>query len=111
MCLGKTVPNCTVFVSGLFFSMDSSMKLQSRVPFNAIVAFGPMHAAYLLLFWIPFEWSYLQWLGATYAIRMFAITAGFHRYFSHRAFRVNRVTQFLLAFLAQTSAQKGVLWW
>jgi stearoyl-CoA desaturase (Delta-9 desaturase) len=82
-----------------------------RSHFDAMVAFGPLHAGCLLLFWIPFEWSYLLWLGVTYAVRMFGITAGFHRYFSHRSFRISRLTQFGLAFLAQTSAQKGVLWW
>jgi len=42
---------------------------------------------------------------------MFAITAGFHRYFSHRTFTLSRLPQLLLAFLGQTAAQKGVLWW
>jgi len=42
---------------------------------------------------------------------MFAVTAGYHRYFSHRAFSTSRVTQFFLAFLAQSTAQKSVLWW
>jgi stearoyl-CoA desaturase (delta-9 desaturase) len=42
---------------------------------------------------------------------MFAITAGFHRYFSHKSYRLSRVPQFLLALLGQTAAQKGVLWW
>ena len=42
---------------------------------------------------------------------MFAITAGFHRYFSHRTYALSRVPQFLLAVLGQTAAQKGVLWW
>ena len=88
-----------------------TLPLLRRLHFDAIFAFGPLHLASLLLFWIEFEWYYLLWLAATYAIRMFGVTAGFHRYFSHRSFRVNRVTQFLLAFLAQTSAQKGVLWW
>lgn len=46
-----------------------------------------------------------------YLLRMWAITAGYHRYFSHRAYKTNRVFQFVLAFLAQTSAQKGALWW
>lgn len=46
-----------------------------------------------------------------YVLRMFAITAGYHRYFSHRTFRTSRVFQFVLAFLAQTSVQQGVLWW
>ena len=48
---------------------------------------------------------------AMYAIRMFGITAGYHRYFSHRTYKLSRVWQFMLAFLAETSGQKGVLWW
>jgi stearoyl-CoA desaturase (delta-9 desaturase) len=46
-----------------------------------------------------------------YLIRMFGVTAGYHRYFSHRAFRTSRAGQFLLALLAQSSAQRGILWW
>ena len=38
-------------------------------------------------------------------------TAGYHRYFSHRAYSTSRTFQFILAFLAQSSAQKSVLWW
>ena len=75
---------------------------------------------------IPFVLAHLAcfaalWTGVTagalaicvglYLIRMFGVTAGYHRYFSHRTFRTDRVGQFLLAFLAQSSAQQGVLWW
>ena len=42
---------------------------------------------------------------------MFWVTAGYHRYFSHRSFKTSRVFQFVIAFMAMTSAQKGVLWW
>ena len=42
---------------------------------------------------------------------MFGVTAGYHRYFSHRSYKLGRAAQFLMAFLAQTSGQKGVLWW
>lgn len=48
---------------------------------------------------------------ALYAVRMFFITGGFHRYFAHRSYKANRVVQFLMAFGAQTAAQRGVLWW
>lgn len=44
-------------------------------------------------------------------VRMFFVTAGYHRYFSHRSFNTSRVFQFILAFGAQSSLQKGVLWW
>ena len=46
-----------------------------------------------------------------YWLRMFGVTAGYHRYFSHRAYAAGRGFQFLLALLAQSSAQKSVLWW
>ncbi len=49
--------------------------------------------------------------AALYVVRMFGVTAGYHRYFSHRSFKLGRVAQFMLAFLAMTSAQKGVVWW
>jgi len=46
-----------------------------------------------------------------YAVLMFGVTAGYHRYFSHRAFRTSRAFQFVLAVLGSLSVQKGVLWW
>ena len=49
--------------------------------------------------------------AALYALRIFAVTAGYHRYFSHRGYKTSRGFGFILAFLAQTSAQRGVLWW
>ncbi len=46
-----------------------------------------------------------------YVVRMFGVTGAYHRYFSHRTYKTSRVFQFVLAFLAQSSAQKGALWW
>jgi stearoyl-CoA desaturase (delta-9 desaturase) len=46
-----------------------------------------------------------------YVVRMFAITAGFHRLFAHRTYKTSRVFQFALAFTATASYQKGPLWW
>jgi stearoyl-CoA desaturase (delta-9 desaturase) len=48
---------------------------------------------------------------ALYAARMFAVTAGYHRYFSHRSYRTSRAFQLVLAVLGATAAQKGPLWW
>ncbi|GAB4189575.1 MAG: acyl-CoA desaturase [Wenzhouxiangellaceae bacterium] len=48
---------------------------------------------------------------ATYVLRMFAITAFYHRYFSHRSFRTGRIMQFLFAVLGATATQRGPLWW
>ena len=46
-----------------------------------------------------------------YVTRLLCITAGYHRYFSHRSFRVSRPMQFLMAFAGTTAVQKGPLWW
>lgn len=70
-----------------------------------------IHVAVLGVFFVPFRRQLLLWLLISYAVRMFGVTAGYHRYFSHRSYKMGRIAQFLMAFLAQTSAQKGVLWW
>lgn len=53
------------------------------------------------------------WLVALllFWVRMFAVTAGYHRYFSHRSFKTSRPMQLVLAVLAQSSSQRGALWW
>src|SRR5688500_14634893 len=60
---------------------------------------------------VGWSWAALLWLVGTYLVRMFAITGGYHRYFAHRTFKTSRVFQFVLALLAMSSAQQGVLWW
>ncbi|MFY2562021.1 acyl-CoA desaturase [Corallococcus terminator] len=57
------------------------------------------------------SWGALTLCAASYVTRMFGISAGYHRYFSHRSFRTSRAFQFLLALLAMSSTQRGVLWW
>ena len=50
-------------------------------------------------------------LVSYYFFGMLFVVIGYHRYFSHRAFKTSRFFQFLLAFGAQMTAQKGALWW
>jgi len=49
--------------------------------------------------------------AALYVFRMFWVTGGYHRYFAHKSYKTSRWFQFVIAFMAQTSAQKGALWW
>ncbi len=56
-------------------------------------------------------WKLLLLAAATYWIRMFAITAFYHRYFSHRAYKTSRAFQFIIALLGVTATQKGPIWW
>jgi stearoyl-CoA desaturase (delta-9 desaturase) len=70
-----------------------------------------MHLAPLAVFFVPFDWNLVGVFSVAYALMVFGITAGYHRYFSHRTFKTGRVFQFVLAWLGAMSMQKGVLWW
>lgn len=78
-------------------------------PFVAIHLFAL--AGLVMTFMGKVGWE--PWAAAfvLYWVRMWAVTAGYHRYFSHRTYKTSRVFQFILAFLAQTASQRGVLWW
>ena len=76
-----------------------------------VLRFALLHVAALTAFAVPFQWSHLWWLTGSYVLRMFAITAGYHRYFSHRSYKLGRTAQAVMAVVAQTSGQKSVLWW
>lgn len=79
--------------------------------YPSAIPFVLVHFACFAAFWSGVTWSALALGIALYWIRIFAIGAGYHRYFSHRAYSTSRVFQFVLAFIAQTTAQKSVLWW
>ncbi len=70
-----------------------------------------MHAVCLLAFWLGVSWAALAVCVFLYWIRMFGITAGYHRYFSHASFKTGRAFQFVLALLGSMAMQKGPLWW
>ena len=81
------------------------------VVYPAAVPFVLVHLACMAAFWTGVTWRALAVCAVLYWVRIFAIGAGYHRYFSHRAFSTSRAFQFILAFLAQSSAQSSVLWW
>jgi len=79
---------------------------------RANVPFWGVHVAALVgAIMVGWSWAALGWLVGSYAVRMFSITAGYHRYFAHRTFKTGRVFQFILAVLAMSAAQQGILWW
>ena len=83
-----------------------------RVPIRSSLPFWGVHVVAVAgVIWLGWSWSGLALAIGLYYLRMFGITAGYHRYFSHRSFRTGRVMQFIFAFLGTLSVQKGVLWW
>lgn len=84
---------------------------QSKIDISGSIPFIVMHLCGLCAFFFDFNMTMFWLCLGSYYLRMIGITAGYHRYFAHRSYKTSRVFQFMLAFLAETSAQKGVLWW
>ena len=81
------------------------------IMYPSTLPFILLHISALAAFWTGITWPAVAMCVTLYWLRMFAVTAGYHRYFSHRAYSTSRVFQFVLAFLAQSTTQKSVLWW
>ena len=75
------------------------------------IAFAVIHMLPLAAIWTGatfFDWMVCIFL---YFFRMFWVTGGYHRYFAHKSYKTSRWFQFVIAFMSQTTAQKGALWW
>jgi stearoyl-CoA desaturase (Delta-9 desaturase) len=81
------------------------------IMYPSAVPFVLVHLACVAAFWTGVTYEAVGLGLLLYWLRIFAIGAGYHRYFSHRAYRTSRVFQFALAVLSQSTAQKSVLWW
>jgi stearoyl-CoA desaturase (delta-9 desaturase) len=70
-----------------------------------------VQASALLVFVVPFSANLVLLWAASHFIRAIGLTLAFHRYFAHRAFKMNRVARFVWAFIGTAAMQKGPLWW
>jgi stearoyl-CoA desaturase (delta-9 desaturase) len=77
----------------------------------SVVSYWTIHAACLLVFVTGVSSLDLALCVGFFYLRLFGITAGYHRYFAHRAYKTSRAFQFLLALFGAASVQKGPLWW
>ena len=86
-------------------------RFKKKIDWARALPFLILHLSVLLVFFVG--WSPVAVAVAVfmYAIRMFAITGFYHRYFSHKAFKTSRVVQFLFALIGAGAAQRGPLWW
>lgn len=82
-----------------------------RVDWKRSMGFVVIHGGCLLVLLAGVSWFAVAAAAALYLVRMFAITAFYHRYFSHRAYKTSRVAQFLFALVGNTAMQRGALWW
>ena len=85
-------------------------RIDSRVVIVAL-AIAAMHLGAILAWPAGVSAAGLTAFGVMYLIRGFGITAGYHRYFAHRAYATNRGLQFVLALMGTLAFEGGVLWW
>lgn len=100
----------------LWFDSEASAPQSSDRPPRAVnwircIPFFAIHLACLAVFWVG--WSPVAVIVCLllFWARMFAITAFYHRYFSHKSFKANRFWQFVFAVWGASAAQRGPLWW
>lgn len=85
--------------------------LPERFEWSRAIPFIVLHIGCLGVVWTGWSWTAIGIAAVLYFVRMFAITAIYHRYFCHRAYHTSRVTQFLFALFGLTAMQRGPLWW
>src|SRR5579872_5123032 len=90
---------------------DASSREDHDIIYPSAIPFLLVHAACFAAIWTGITWTGAVICVTLYWLRIFAIGAGYHRYFSHRAYSTSRAFQFVLAILSQSTAQKSVLWW
>ena len=79
--------------------------------YPSTIPFILVHLGCFAAIWTGVTWQALAICITLYWLRIFAIGAGYHRYFSHRSYSTSRTFQFVLAFMSQTTTQKSVIWW
>ncbi len=87
-------------------SSDARVKKSAK-----LIPFVFMHLACIGVIFVGISLPAVLLCVGLYALRMFALTAGYHRYFAHRTFKTSRPFQFVLALVGTMAVQKGPLWW
>jgi len=90
---------------------DERRSAGRQIDWTRAVPFVLLHLGCLGVFWTGVSPVAAGVALLLYAVRMFALTGFYHRYFSHRTFRTSRPMQFVFAVLGASCAQRGPLWW
>lgn len=76
-----------------------------------VLPFVALHGMCFGVIWVGWSWFAICVALSLYCVRMFAVTAFYHRYFSHNTFRTSRPWRFAFAVLGNSAVQRGPLWW
>ena len=92
-------------------NVDDSITALDDPDWIRILPFISIHVMCFGVFWVGWSWTAILVGVGLYWAQMFAITAFYHRYFSHRSFRTSRWCQFIFALVGSSAVQRGPLWW
>ena len=84
---------------------------EDKIDWLRAAPFVALHLACLGVIWVGVSPIALIVGAALYAVRMFALTGFYHRYFAHRTFQTSRPVQFFFALIGAACVQRGPLWW
>ncbi len=102
------------FLTKWFDNTQSQIQLLKNpdaIDWTRIIPFIAIHLACFFVLVVGVSWTAVLVCLITYVVRMFSITAFYHRYFSHKTFKTSRPVQFLFAAIGATATQRGPIWW
>jgi stearoyl-CoA desaturase (delta-9 desaturase) len=82
-----------------------------KVDWLRTVPFIGLHLACFAVIWVGWSPTAVGMAVGLFLLRMFAVTAFYHRYFSHKSFKTSRFMQFVFGVLGNTTVQRGPIWW
>ncbi len=94
-----------------YATKKSQIKDPQAIDWRRIVPFIVLHLGCLMVLWVGFSWTAFWVMLMSYLIRMFAITAFFHRFFSHKSFQAKKWVARSFAVIGTAATQRGPLWW
>lgn len=97
------------FDSSLQAQQDDSE--QAGIDWLRIIPFIFLHLSCFAVVWVGVSWVAVLAALTLYWLRMFAITAFYHRYFAHKSFKTSRWLQAVFAVIGASATQRGPLWW
>lgn len=92
-------------------SMSSSPEDEHKISWFRCMPFLIVHLACIGIFFTGVSTVAVMVCLGMFWLRMFSITAFYHRFFAHRSFKANRAWQFVFAVLGNMASQRGPLWW
>ncbi len=114
---GQSVPAESVFLTPFVDAIENEPAQRASFLFRlvnllaVVVPFIGLVAAIVLLWGVGFGWVHLWLLVCGYMLTGLGVTVGYHRLFTHRSFRVNRVVTTVLGVLGSMAVEGPILSW